>query len=215
MSTHFFQNYTYWLNFIIISVSKKHMNSFLPYESLLHINNLSIFILFISVRYLNLTPKALSPNIEIVLIIIFPKQKIKIFDVDTFSLHYSFFNVLLFFLHLSKTDIHIYFFHTPFLHLFLHELYLYIFFNFSLTKFLFYVTNLDFFKDKKKYIFYIFFIKISFFLLNQNISLYIWLNLYLYTKNEFYNQISFDRNNCNIMKIQSVLHYIIKTMACI
>ena len=163
MSTHFFQNYTYWLNFIIISVSKKHMNSFLPYESLLHINNLSIFILFMSVRYLNLTPKALSPNIEIVLIIIFPKQKIKIFDVDTFSLHYSFFNILLFFLHLSKTDIHIYFFHTPFLHLFLHELYLYIFFNFSLTKFLFYVTNLDFFKDKKKYIFYIFFIKISFF----------------------------------------------------
>ena len=187
MSTHFFQNYTYWLNFIIISLSKKHMNSFLPYESLLHINNLSIFILFISVRYLNLTPKALSPNIEIVLIIIFPKQKIKIFDVDTFSLHYSFFNILLFFLHLSKTDIHIYFFHTPFLHLFLHELYLYIFFNFSLTKFLFYVTNLDFFKDKKNYIFYIFFIKISFFLLNQNISLYIWLNLYLYTKNEFYN----------------------------
>ena len=182
MSTHFFQNYTYWLNFIIISVSKKQMNSFLPYESLLHINNLSIFILFISVRYLNLTPKALSPNIEIVLIIIFPKHKIKIFDVDTFSLHYSFFNILLFFLHLSKTDIHIYFFHTPFLHLFLHELYLYIFFNFSLTKFLFYVTNLDFFKDKKKYIFYIFFIKISFFLLNQNISLYIWLNLYLYTK---------------------------------
>ena len=182
MSTHFFQNYTYWLNFIIISVSKKHMNSFLPYESLLHINNLSIFILFISVRYLNLTPKALSPNIEIVLIIIFPKHKIKIFDVDTFSLHYSFFNILLFFLHLSKTDIHIYFFHTPFLHLFLHELYLYIFFNFSLTKFLFYVTNLDFFKDKKKYIFHIFFIKISFFLLNQNISLYIWLNLYLYTK---------------------------------
>ena len=182
MSTHFFQNYTYWLNFIIISLSKKHMNSFLPYESLLHINNLSIFILFISVRYLNLTPKALSPNIEIVLIIIFPKHKIKIFDVDTFSLHYSFFNILLFFLHLSKTDIHIYFFHTPFLHLFLHELYLYIFFNFSLTKFLFYVTNLDFFKDKKKYIFYIFFIKISFFLLNQNISLYIWLNLYLYTK---------------------------------
>ena len=161
-----------------------------------------------------------------------------------YLLHHSIFDIPLAFVYLLQIYLYINFFHILFLHLFLHLMVLYTFFELILASFLYCFHNIfllvfyHFYYGNEFvlalynfnengfllvlaiffYFFYFLFFLIFFILIKklyfygvplfsliQNFSLYLWIHLYSYTRNQTII-ISFSKSNYNIIKTYSLLH---------